>query len=139
MQTFLYLNLGRGRATVAINEHPENKTAEIGVAFCSPNDQFVKELGRNIAEKRLQEKKDFYICFERNNEKLKWQARDLVKFVILGRWASKLDFETELEIKVHEIVTDTISDFPNDIAPMTVHTNTVPTWAKRAVAEKNFY
>jgi hypothetical protein len=139
METYLYLNLGDGRATVAI-QHNDDNTIEIGVAFCSPVDRFVKAVGRVKALERLKQKKDFYVRFDIDeNEKLKWQVRDLVRFIVLGKWVTALDFETELDIKVHEIVTETVNDFPSDIAPMTVHTNTIPTWAKRAAAEKNFY
>jgi len=140
METYLYLNFGDGIATTAIVQHPDSNTTEIGVAFCSPRDPFVKKIGRDIALERVAKKKDFYVCFERNeNAKLKWQIRDLVKFIIAGKWVGNIDFETELETKVNEIITETSTDFPSDIAPMTVHTNTIPTWAKRAVIEKTFY
>lgn len=139
METYLHLDLGEGKATIAIQPNEDN-TVEIGVAFCSPEDRFMKAVGRAKALERLKQKKDFYVRFDKDqNAKLKWQVRDLVKFVILGKWVSNIDFETELDTKVHEITTETVNDFPNDFAPMTVHTNTIPTWAKRAVVEKNFY
>lgn len=137
MQTFLYLTLGDGRATVAINEI--GGTAAIGVAFCSPHDHFNKETGRKLALERLNNKKDFYISFERNADKLKWQVRDIVKLVVSGEWVTQADVENELEFKIFNFITETENDFPNDFIPMTVHTSTVPTWAKRAVLEKNLY
>lgn len=137
MQTFLYLTLGDGRATIAINQVDNN--AEIAAAFCSPRDRFNKETGRKIALERLNNKNGFYVHFERNNDKLKWQVRDIVKFVISGEWVTQADIENELEMRIFNLVTEIETDFPNDFAPMTVHTNTVPTWAKRAVLEKNLY
>jgi len=140
METYLYLNFGDGKATVAIIENAENKTVELGATFCSPQDQFIKAYGRNVALWRLQNKKDFYVHFDKDEtDKLKWQVRDVIKFAVSGKWVNALDFETELGIKVHELITETVNNFPSDIAPMTVHTNTVPTWAKRAVEQKNFY
>lgn len=137
MQTFLYLTFGDGRATVAINDM--GKLADIGVAFCSPRDQFAKEIGRKIARDRLMSRKDFYVSFERNDDKVKGQVRDIVKFIVSGAWVTKADIENELEFKILDVVTETSNDFPSDIAPMTVHTSTIPTWAKRAVVEKNLY
>jgi len=135
--TYLYLTFGDGRLTVAISEI-EN-IAEIGVAFCSPYDQFSKEIGRKIATERLLTKKDFYVAFARDNSKLKWQVREIVKYIVSGEWVTKDDIENELETKIFKIVTETETDIPNDIAPMTVYTNTVPSWAKQAVVEKNLY
>lgn len=138
METFLYLTYGDGKATVAIKE--AKNIVELGAAFCSPEDQFEKAHGREIALKRLNEKQDFYVCFEQDkSKKLKWQAREIVNFIVSGRWVSKLDFETELDLKVSDIVTETVTDFPNDIIPITVHTNTIPTWVKRAALEKTIY
>jgi len=53
--TFLHFHIGRGRVTAAVarNEHIPN-LYDVGLAFCSPKDQFVKANGRRIAEERLQ-------------------------------------------------------------------------------------
>lgn len=134
METFLYLNFGQGRVTVAIKE--QNNLLKIGAAFCSPSDQFIKEYGRKLALDRLNNKKDFYICFEKENSiRIKEQVCNLIKFIISGQWVSKLDVETELGLIVYEIITESENHFSNDIAPMVLHTNIIPTWAKHA---KNF-
>lgn len=131
METFLYLNFGPGRVTVAIKE--QNNLLKIGAAFCSPCDQFIKEYGRKLALDRLNNKRDFYICFEKENSiRIKEQVYNLIKFIISGQWVSKLDVETELGLIVYEIITESENHFSNDIAPMVLHTNTIPTWAKHA-------
>ncbi len=135
---FLYLSFGDGRVTAAIRLGRDN-TAEIGVAFCSPHDQFVKSIGRELASDRITTKKDFYVHFERNDRPVKHQVRDLVKMITSGRWVSVLDFDIELDTTIYELITETSIEVPCEIAPMVVQTNTVPGWAKVAVIEKNFY
>lgn len=138
METFLYITYGEGQATVAIKEIEDN--IQISAAFCSPDDQFVKDKGRKIALERMNDKKDFYISFKKNDKlKLKWQVRDLINFVVSGKWVTKLDIENELETTVFHFITETETEFPDDFLPMTVHTNVIPSWAKRAVIEKTLY
>ena len=136
--TFLYLQLGQGTATVAIVPLADN-TVEVGVAFCSPEDQFSRAEGRKRALERITQKKDFYVHYERNTDSLKGQAKSLVKLIVSGRWVSVLDFATELDTIIYEIITETSKEIEFDLAPMTVHTNTIPVWARHAVIEKNFY
>lgn len=94
--TFSHIPLGKGRATLAIQVEGDN--LEIGVAFCSPKDQFSKAKGRMIAEGRLKAKHGFYMKIGRNpDEKLKDQARRVVvtlvknvKTHMIPRWAKKV-------------------------------------------------
>lgn len=136
--TFLYLKFGEGIATVAIRPK-DNNTVEIGAAFCSPEDRFEKSIGRKLAVTRIKNKKDFYVCFERNDSLLKHQVRDLIKLIVSGRWVSILDFDIELDTTVYDLITETLTEVPCEIAPMVVQTNTVPGWAKTAAIENNFY
>lgn len=51
MTAFMHFDIGPGRVTAAIRA--DDKEAEIGLAFCSPEDQFSRKRGRLIAEGRL--------------------------------------------------------------------------------------
>lgn len=138
MDTFLYLTYGDGKATIAIKQIED--IIHIAAAFCSPQDQFARHKGRKIALERLNNKKDFYISFKHNSDiKIKWQVRELVNFVVAGNWVAKLDIENEIETTIFDFITETVIDFPDDIIPMSVHTNTIPTWAKHAAIEKTLY
>lgn len=136
--TYLYLNFGAGKATVAIIPRHSN-TAEIGVAFCSPYDQFNRNIGRELSLRRLTDKKDFYVYFERTEYALKQQVRELVNFIVAGQWVSVLDFDTELNTTIYNILTETSQDFNDNEIPMTIHTNVVPHWATKAVLKNNLY
>ena len=72
--TYSHMNLGRGKATLAIRVKGEQ--VEVGVSFCSPKDQFSKSRGRLLAEGRLNSKRGFYYQFKRNEEHLKEQAQN---------------------------------------------------------------
>lgn len=130
MESFLYLYLGNGRATIAINE--KNNSVHIGVAFCSPDDQFIKKYGKELALARLNDRKEFYVCFERNSDRIKQQVHKIIKFIISEKWVTKLDIENELDIVIYALITETVKEFSDN---MTVHTNTIPTWARCAVFE----
>ncbi len=57
MTSFMHFELNGGRVTAAIQV--ENQIAEVGLAFCSPQDQFARKRGRLIAEGRLNAGKAF--------------------------------------------------------------------------------
>lgn len=139
--TFLYLNLGDGRATIAIMPN-EDDTVEVGVAFCSPQDNFNRKTGRAIALQRLQNKNGFYVSFERDYTKaLKQHAKEVVKFIIRGHWVTVLDFNIEINTTIYELVTETGNDVNiEDLdIPITMYTSTTPHWAKDAVLGHDFY
>lgn len=132
--TFLYLKYGKGRATAAILPHNDN-IAEMGIALCSPTDKFVKKIGRELAVKRLINKKDFYINYEMNDYKLKNQASDIINFVMAEKWVTVLDFDTEINTTVYEIITETNEEYQSELGPITIHTNVIPHWASDAAAK----
>lgn len=49
---YMHLRVGRGKATLAVNVGA--KECRVGVAFCSPKDQYVKRIGRAKALGQLQ-------------------------------------------------------------------------------------
>lgn len=51
MIAYMHFKLGKGRVTAAIEV--EGQTASVGLAFCSPKDQFERRRGRLIAGGRL--------------------------------------------------------------------------------------
>ena len=67
--SFMHLHAGGGRVTAAISieDGPgcghgadSSKVANIGLAFCSPKDQFCRKTGRLISEGRLKKGKFSY-------------------------------------------------------------------------------
>lgn len=48
MTTFTHLHLGNGRVTLAIRELPDGEVS-VGIAWCSPRDQFSRAMGRETA------------------------------------------------------------------------------------------
>lgn len=84
---FLYLERGKGRITVA--GRVEKNNIEIGISFCSPSDKFIKNIGKKNAVQRLNNKKDFYLCFENNiTLPIKYQIKNIIKQDILGNVSS---------------------------------------------------
>lgn len=51
---FSHPYIGRGRATLAMEVSHDHSEVLVGVAFCSPNDQFRRDKGRMIAAGRLE-------------------------------------------------------------------------------------
>lgn len=98
METFTHPYVGRGRATLAIRV--SDNVIDVGVSFCSPNDQFSRSKGRIIALDRLNTKSrekasnlGFFMTAERNTaRKPDEQARDMLAAVItthhVPRWAT---------------------------------------------------
>lgn len=128
--TYLYLYRGGGRITIAILPHEDN-TIEIGAAFCSPQDRFVKKIGRELALKRLKEKNFFYVSFEHDgNIKLKDHVAKLIDFIIKQQWVSVLDFDIELNTTIYNIITEAEHEIPCEVGPLTCCTNVIPQWAK---------
>jgi hypothetical protein len=86
--TFVHTDLGNGHATLAIRETmAANNTGiiEVGVAFCSPNEQFNRRIGRTIASGRLNAKRRFYAIVPRNTDiKLKTQAEAMLHQLLDG-------------------------------------------------------
>jgi hypothetical protein len=87
--TFAYAKIYNGTATLAIRETPEAlgkpATIEVAVAFCAPEEQFEKRIGRTIAFGRLNTKRRFYCLIERNMDlRLKTQAEALLNQLIEG-------------------------------------------------------
>lgn len=110
--TFSHMNLGRGKATLAIRVKGDD--VEVGVSFCSPRDQFSKARGRLLAEGRLNNKRGFYFEFERGREHLKEQAQN-----ILCRIVDK---------KTYPLVSDLAGDgLINDYSISHI----IPRWASR--------
>lgn len=136
--TYLYLTLGKGKATIAISTYDDN-TAEIGVAFCAPLDRFARHIGRVRATERLNTKKEFYVCFERNEDALKTQVRDLFHFILTGNWKSTIDIDAALETSIYELITEKSIEVACDVAPLIMTTNTIPKWAKKAAISHDFY
>ena len=50
---FMHPQLGRGRATLAVQVDQNGRFVRYNFALCSPKDRFVRKLGRAIAEGRL--------------------------------------------------------------------------------------
>lgn len=76
---FMHLVVGQGRATIAyrIEDHPHRRIAFVGVAWCSPLDQFSRPLGRRIAAGRMEKKPFWQLTVSHNLEgrELHKQAR----------------------------------------------------------------
>ena len=54
---YMHLKLGKGRVTATIGielNEGGGETALVGLAFCSPEDQFCRKTGRTISEERLE-------------------------------------------------------------------------------------
>ena len=85
--TFVHMDLGDGHASLAIREtmNEGSGTIEVGVAFCSPNEQFNRRIGRTIASGRLNAKRRFYCIVARNPAiKLKTQAEAMLHQLLEG-------------------------------------------------------
>ena len=73
-----HIPLGGGRATVAIRLVDES-TVNVGLALCSPKDQFSRRRGRIIAGGRLNKGKLYLSTLEIDpDESIKVQVRDAV-------------------------------------------------------------
>lgn len=95
---FLHLNVGAGKATLAIQERQsgeEQVLVAVGIAFCSPQDHYSRKTGRNKAFGRLtkflvsegQDKGDLQVfSFMREEGKIIPQVLNY-----FGRWVSCLD------------------------------------------------
>jgi len=59
--TYMHMDLGIGRATIAIQKIDGEKRIRVAAAFCSPHDQFSRKKGRLIADGRLDCDKLLYI------------------------------------------------------------------------------
>lgn len=82
---FWHPHIYGGRATIALQAN--GSLIEVGVAFCSPRDQFCKRFGRAIAEGRMQkERSRYHITVDvprRENGKVNWHgAREEVYHLI---------------------------------------------------------
>ncbi len=137
--TYLYLALGSGLLTIAVYLQ-KTEMVDIGIAFCSPDDQFIEEKGKSLANIRLMDKSGFFVQFKRNNIPLEQQIHQLVSRIISNNWGSIIDFEMELETVVYELITETITNTIDEEInlPIIIHTNIIPNWAKRAVIDNNF-
>lgn len=98
-KTFCHPFVGRGRATLAINSTDD--TLVVGIAWCSPRDQFSRAKGRKIATDRLNThkkehatEKAFYFSANRNTElRPDEQARTILTELVnarkVPRWATR--------------------------------------------------
>lgn len=59
--TYMHMEIGKGRATLAIQQIDGEKRVRVAAAFCSPHDQFSRKKGRLIADGRLGIDKLLYI------------------------------------------------------------------------------
>jgi hypothetical protein len=78
---YMHLHVGMGRVTLALRHKlcaAKGDEVEVGVAFCSPKDQFNKARGRNIARGRLEQAGNQTMAFQSNGEEpLKRQLYDI--------------------------------------------------------------
>lgn len=90
---YIYPYVGWGRAAIAVEVFPELRVAGVGVAWCSPKDQFNRKKGRMIAEGRLQRGGNAYYEIPLSSEATR---RDIIEAVVATmtyadapRWAVK--------------------------------------------------
>ena len=98
---YQHMSLGTGKATVAIRvdeDTPSHRVARVGLATCSPKDQFSRKRGRAIAEGRLQARKFFMQLTVADGTNVKQEVAKAIKAQARGKslrlpsWAWK---ETE--------------------------------------------
>ncbi len=76
--TFAYYNIGNGRVSLSVNV--DNDLISVGVAYCSPNDQFSKSRGRAIAlGRRIKNVPRYSFSFKRNDQRFGEQLFDEFK------------------------------------------------------------
>lgn len=143
VETFSHLHIGdmvfhkkgQGRVTLAIRLTPEEYgaagTVEVGVAFCSPKDQFTRAKGRELAKQRLDAGQDFYLKANRDPAvPLKSQTADMLAhllgstvsgFSVMGftakrcvvpKWAHYQDIWTNWDVRRWE--TGSSSNYADD-------------------------
>lgn len=88
---FIYPYLGAGRAAVAVQVFRELKTVGVGVAWCSPKDQFNRKMGRRIAEGRLLRAGNMYYELpysgEPTRKQIVEQVVNTITFADAPQWA----------------------------------------------------
>jgi hypothetical protein len=88
---YMHMPIGNGFVTVAIRAEKRwpsvrSRKCEIGLAFCSPRDQFSRKKGRLIAEGRLDKHGGITIPLV-EGERVKKQVRNyVIKQIVLGSW-----------------------------------------------------
>ena len=92
MTRYMHIPLGSGFVTVAIGVDLGDGTRKLGLAFCSPNDQFSRKRGRLIAEGRMASANS--LLLPPGDQPLKARARERIKFALAShqvgpKWARK--------------------------------------------------
>lgn len=80
---YMHVDIGKGKATAAIEE--KTGAARVGLAFCSPKDQFNKKIGRLISSGRLQHDKCFFELTLDPERRLKEQVYEAFKAALSER------------------------------------------------------
>ena len=84
--SYMHLDIGAGRVTAAIDIKSEGQeVAYIGLAFCSPVDQFSRKKGRLISSGRLRKDKHFFRLIIDPAKKVSDQVAEALEASVLSK------------------------------------------------------